>query len=221
MARHPEPGSSLVARTNRARAAVERLLDATESLLKEGGLERATVPAIAARSAMAVGNVYKRFADKDALIAAVALRFCQRAETNNAVVLDPGWWRGRSIEAALSALIAGTVTHYVANRRLLAAMVSFVESHPDHRFRRRLDVLRWSALEGVKRLLLEQRDRIRHPDPERAIEFGLTSVACVLRGIVLAPRPSRQYLADPARLARETTRLVLAYLGLEQIPARA
>jgi AcrR family transcriptional regulator len=43
------------------------------ALLDEGGLEACTAPAVAARAGVAVGTIYVRYADKDALIAAALL----------------------------------------------------------------------------------------------------------------------------------------------------
>jgi len=62
---------------------LERLLTAAERTLETAGLEGATVPAIARRAGMSVGNVYKRFADKDALLRAVYERFFSEALASN------------------------------------------------------------------------------------------------------------------------------------------
>src|SRR5216110_947732 len=59
----------------RSRLTLHRLLSATEALLEHGGLEAATVPAIAEAAGVSVGVLYRRFPNKDALIRAVYERF--------------------------------------------------------------------------------------------------------------------------------------------------
>ena len=55
----------------RSRLTVHRLVSATEALLAQGGLDAATVPAIASLAGVSVGVVYRRFPDKDNLLRAV------------------------------------------------------------------------------------------------------------------------------------------------------
>jgi AcrR family transcriptional regulator len=201
---------------SRAEGTRQRLLDAAEALLREGGLAAATVPAIAARAGLSVGIVYKRFPDKDALLREVFARWHARATAANARALDRARWRGAPIGPLLASLLTGTVRAYAANRRLYGAVVEFVEAHPDERFRRRMERLRRAALHDASLLLLDRRADMGHPDPARGVAFVLTSVACTLRGVLLAPRPPRRYLADPDGFAAELAALVLSYL---QLPA--
>ena len=56
---------------------MHRLLSATEALLEHGGLEAATVPAIAKAAGLSVGVVYRRFPDKDMLASVDDVR-CRR-----------------------------------------------------------------------------------------------------------------------------------------------
>ena len=198
----------------RAQETRRRLVDAAEALLREGGLEAATVPMIATRAGVAVGNVYKRFPDKDALLRAVFARFHERAAAGNARALDRARWSRAPIGPLLASLLTGTVRSYIENRRLYGALVAFADAHPDERFRRQMDRLRRAALHDAARLLLERRARMAHPDPEAGVAFVLTCVATTLRGVLLAPRPPRRYTADPDAFAAELTRLVLSYLQL-------
>src|SRR5436309_4645310 len=63
------------AKQARSRLTLHRLLSAAEALLEHGGLEAATVPAIAETAGVSVGVIYRRFPSKDALIRAVYERF--------------------------------------------------------------------------------------------------------------------------------------------------
>jgi AcrR family transcriptional regulator len=198
----------------RAQRTRERLLDAAEALLREGGLPAATVPAIAVRAEMAVGNVYKRFADKDSLLEAVFLRVDERARAANARALDRARWRAEPIGPLLSRVLLPTARMYAQNRHLFAAMASFSESHSDPRLRERLTRLRRGTLRDASRILLDRRKHMTHPDPERGVAFILTVVGITFRGVLLSPRPPRRYLSDPEGFGAELTRVVLGYLGL-------
>ncbi|BBC31005.1 TetR-family transcriptional regulator [Streptomyces graminofaciens] len=55
----------------RSRLTQQRILEAGTALLEEGGTEALTVAAVAARAGVSVGSVYRRFAGKDRLIAAL------------------------------------------------------------------------------------------------------------------------------------------------------
>lgn len=49
----------------------QRILEAGTALLEEGGTEALTVAAVASRAGVSVGSVYRRFGDKDRLLAAL------------------------------------------------------------------------------------------------------------------------------------------------------
>jgi AcrR family transcriptional regulator len=71
-----------------------RLLDAAEAVFARDGLE-APVPAIAAAAGVGVGSVYRAFASKEEIIAALAverLRWMQQRA--NAALEDPDPWSG-------------------------------------------------------------------------------------------------------------------------------
>ncbi|MEU0071546.1 TetR/AcrR family transcriptional regulator [Streptomyces sp. NPDC006332] len=55
----------------RSRLTQQRILEAGTTLLEEGGAEALTVAAVASRAGVSVGSVYRRFGDKDRLIAAL------------------------------------------------------------------------------------------------------------------------------------------------------
>src|SRR5687768_11783635 len=79
--------TALPARQARSRITRERLLGAVESVIREGGLERATVRAIAARAGVSVGTVYRRFPHKRALLETARERFNQRRQQRTLAAL--------------------------------------------------------------------------------------------------------------------------------------
>lgn len=202
-------------RQARSRETLARLLDAAEAVLGEGGLEAATVPAIAKRAGLSVGAVYRRFPDKDALLRAVYFRMFARAREQNAARTDPELYGAVSLETVLRAMVRGVVHHYRENRTLLQAMQQYAETHGDAEFRRRATELNDEALSQLAALAVSKRDQIRHPDPDAAVRFALLMVGLVLRGVVLRTHSlPGTFLRDDVSLEDELTRMVLGYLGI-------
>jgi AcrR family transcriptional regulator len=206
-------------RQSRSRETLTRLLDAAEAVLGEGGLEAATVPAIARHAGLSVGAVYRRFSDKDALLRAVYFRLFGRAREQNAAMLNPELYRGVALETVLAAMVRGMVQYYREHRTLLQAMQTYAESHADAEFRRRAAELNDDALTQFAALAGSKREEVRHPDPDAAVRFALLTVGLVLRGVVLREqRLPGLFLRDDVSVEEELTRMVLGYLGVESSP---
>src|ERR1700751_4312605 len=86
MPRKPAPPPP---RQTRSRESLRRMLDAAEVVLAKHGLEGATLPRIAAKARISPPNVYRRFRDKDALMAAVFQRLTERSSAATAEQFDP------------------------------------------------------------------------------------------------------------------------------------
>src|ERR1700730_16627073 len=115
----------------RGRNSTERLLAAAELTLESTGLDVATVPAIAARAGMSVGNVYKRFPDKDSLLRAVYDRFFSDAFAANEFALDPAKWERIPTIEVISTLVTGMIEGYRGRRPLICALLLYAQTHPD------------------------------------------------------------------------------------------
>jgi hypothetical protein len=70
--------------------------------------------------------------------------------------------------------------------------------------------------ERVCELLMARTDEIHHPNPERAIHFGLVLVFSALQDVMLfGELRSRGLAFSDEEFAAELTRAYLAYLGIE------
>lgn len=208
-----------VPRQARSRETLTRLLDAAEAVLAEGGLDAATVPAIAKRAGLSVGAVYRRFPDKDALLRAVYFRMFARMREQNETRTDPELYRAAPLEKVLAGMVRGIVQHYRQNRTLMQAMIQYADTHADAEFRRRAAELNAAALSGLVAIAVSKREEMRHPDPEGALRFALLTVGLVLRGLVLADQAPRGIvLSEDVSVEDELTRMVLGYLGVEGRP---
>jgi len=177
---------ALPAFQERGRQSIERLLGAAETILESGGIESATVPAIAARAGMSVGNVYKRFPDKDSLLRAVYERFFAEALAANEFALDPAKWKDIPTTEVLSTLVTGMIEGYRRRRALVRALLLYAQTHGDAEFRARAKEIRLETLGLFERLLRDRRADIGHPHPERSIRFVVTLLAHALENAVMS-----------------------------------
>jgi AcrR family transcriptional regulator len=199
-------------RQARSRETLTRLLDAAAALLSEQGREAATVPAIARRAGLSVGVVYRRFADKDALLRAVYERVHERFRVLNQRGLDSSF-RELPLQAVLGAIVRGMVQAYRERRTLMKAMLQYAETHDDPAFRRRAAEVNARALSLFMEMVSARREEIRHPDGESAARFALMTAGLVLRGVLLADEPIPGLeLGDGFALEEELTRMLLGYL---------
>jgi len=78
-------------RQSRGQKRVELLLDAAASVIAESGLEAATAEAIALKARTAKGSLYQFFPNRDAVLAALALRYADemRHIHERAIPMDP------------------------------------------------------------------------------------------------------------------------------------
>ena len=203
---------ALPAVQRRSQETRDRLLDAAEVLLTEGGLDAATVPDIAVRAGVAVGSLYRRFPDKDSVLRAVYERFFSRSLERNREALRPEAWKHASARQVVRLLVESLVANYVHQRRLLAALVQFAEKHADSAFRKQARAARREAFDAIARLLLERKDQIGHANPEHAIEFVLLVVGASLKQLVL----QEQTTIRSEQLAGDLTELVISYLRLSE-----
>jgi AcrR family transcriptional regulator len=124
-------------RQARSRETERKLIGAVLALLDEGGLERCTAPALAERAGVAVGTIYARYADKDALIAAALL---QMASLDDGAA-DAGfraWAEDADDLRDLLARIARTALATTREHRtFLIAVREFVRKYPDDAWRDR------------------------------------------------------------------------------------
>jgi AcrR family transcriptional regulator len=138
-------------RQKRSLLTEERLAAAVIDELSESGLEGCTVPAVAERAGVAVGTIYRRYANKDALVAEAIL---------NLVSLGEGARRGDyaalTIEAldlrdCLSRIARAAVRIASENRTLLLAIRSFARTRADPVWRKKFQELQGLGRDSVVR----------------------------------------------------------------------
>jgi AcrR family transcriptional regulator len=107
---------ALTPKQERSRASQRRILNATLALLEDRHFEAMTIAEIAAGAGMAVGNFYKRFKNKEALLPHLYAEYNRRFEVfAEAIQLehtDNPWQQ----------IVKGTVDFFAANKGLIRAL---------------------------------------------------------------------------------------------------
>jgi AcrR family transcriptional regulator len=199
----------------RGRQTLERLFDAAEQLLDFVGLEGATIPAIAVGAGVSVGNVYKRFPNKDALLRAVYERFFTELLAANQFALDPAKWVDTPTIELVTTLVAGMVDDYRGRRSLIRALMLYAQTHTDSEFRAQAEKLRLESFHLFEAVLRDRREDMAHPHPERAIRFVVGLIGHALQSSVVSEPASRDLLASGSETAAELAKMVVVYLRVK------
>ena len=197
----------------RSRHTLHRLLTAAEALLEHGGLEAATIPAIAHAAGVSVGAVYRRFPDKDALLRAVYERFFNNTGQMNLSALQSIGTMKLPLQRIARGLVIGVAEGYRRKKGLLRELTRYARTHPDPQFRQTARLMNRGTMNVVVSLLLTYRDAIKHPRPEEAIEFALIAIGSVLHNVIL--EEETMGLRAPKNIDEEIVRLFFGYLGIE------
>ena len=208
----------------RSRKTLQRLLDSAEFILARHGLQGTTLPRIAAHARLSPASVYRRFRDKDALMAAVFERLAKQSSLGSAAAVDPQAVRPLGLEQFSRNIIGGMIHNHRADVGLSRAALQYAEQHWNAGFVRRARDSEACSFQQMVGTFLIWRDQIHHPQPEVAIRFAFVMVALALRELILF---NRAYLfeailpIDDELLANELTRMFLRYLGIGSEPQSA
>ncbi|MEU6381744.1 helix-turn-helix domain-containing protein [Streptomyces sp. NPDC046909] len=192
----------------RSRAAMERILQAAQTLIAERGTGELTIADVADRAGVSVGTIYSRFSGRDALITATQERWLEQVISSQ---------QARYAEAAVESdsfedFVTGRVTEMIAG------------------FRSEADLIREFAVRATgpagasgtaRRMLQETFTRacdaiLAHPD--RSPQVSRIQISLALRAVqaVLEWRVTTKAADAPDNdwdlLAVELPRLALSYL---------
>ena len=197
----------------RSQRTMEKILDATEAILLERGLDAVTVPEVVKAAGSSVGAFYARFADKRALLETVHQRACERSLAQAEALLAPGHWEGGTVRGLVHAGVRLAVETFGSRRNIMNAFAEAFAGDASFVTRRASTAL--AIGDKLTALVLSKRAEITHPHPKRAIEMALRVVTATLeqRNALALSGLVGVAVAD-AELARELERMVCAYLGV-------
>lgn len=214
------PKTILPAHQARSRESLKRLLKAAIEVLNKDGLEGATIPRIAARAGLSPGTVYRRFADKDALLREVGIRLLDENYRQTKALMEREDWKAMPLPDLSRHVIAITLKGHSTYRGLLRALYFFTQQHPDAAFVRKMEELEWKVFRDISELLLLRRDEIHHPNPGGAVRFALLMVGTAATSILVLPRDPKEFSHlvpnVEAEMQRELPEMFLRYLGVRE-----
>ncbi|MGD8494873.1 MAG: TetR/AcrR family transcriptional regulator [Gemmatimonadales bacterium] len=199
-------------RQARSRATRERILRVAESFVRRGSFDEMSMQELAEEAGVSVGAVYARFPSKATVLELVGLVAfdAARAEFEGALAaLPPGAGLGEVIDAYTSTLVRALHEHARVLREIRG---NASESSELRSLLRRTNGAIHEAFLGRARAI---EGGIRHPDPEKALLYGLFMVNAAAREAVLAGALAPYGLeGDRAELAAELARSFRRYLGI-------
>ncbi len=203
----------------RSRESTRKLLKAAAEVLGQRGVEGTTIPRIARHAGLTPGAIYRRFADKDALIETMIIGILERSNEHLRTALTPEMARQIPLPVLADQIIDGMLVSFRTNAGLLRALRQFAQSSKKPRFVAKIRTIETRTLRYAVDLLLEHRKRIRHPDPGRALFFAVMMLNGAIAELFLVDREPKRWLSvipkDQQILKTELKRMFLNYLCVE------
>jgi AcrR family transcriptional regulator len=215
----PKSTTSLEPQQERSRESLRKLLKAATEVLGQHGVERTTIPRIAEHAGLTPGAVYRRFRDKEALLEAAILGILERQEERLKAGLTAEKAAKIPLDVFVEQIIGSMVVSYRANAAMLRALRHFAQGRDGTDFVKKATKLEIRSFERVVDLILAGDRDIAHPNPRRAVSFGLMMIISTLHELVVMPTSVKDWKnlmpKDDAALKRELTRAFLGYLRVE------
>lgn len=204
-------------RQSRGQKRVELLLDAAADVIAEHGLAAATAEAIALRARTAKGSLYQFFPNRDAVLAALALRYADemRAIHERAFPMDP---QGLALERLIDRIVNPLAEFHDRNpafRRVFATIEGPADDTRSAPVRLRGQLFD-SFVDRLDVLFASRNPTLAARDRRRA------ALVCASVGQSLLARRARAVIVDKKPLLDDLKRMLIAYLQplLEPPPQR-
>jgi len=201
------------AKQARSSQTLDRILLATRDLLHEKEFEEITIAEIVLRARSSCGAFYARFPSKEALLPALYDAYSRSLPAETTVWSDPVTWGERSLKVRVAKMVRFVIRDYRATRPFMRPLALYARQHPQSISpeNRQFSSEKHRA---ACAFLLECRDEITHPDPERAIDLIAYFIPAIGRDKILfgdAPHANSVQIEDTA-LEEELIRMALGYL---------
>jgi AcrR family transcriptional regulator len=205
--------NSLEPKQERSRKTLQKLLEATVTVLDKHGLEGATIPRIAHAARVSPASVYRRFPDKDALVEAALLNVLEASSRSTAESFDPAKFSRIPIRKAVQRILSAILSQNRSHPKLVTALKRFTEGSAALQESSK-DIMT-SNFTAVVAALASCPDVIRVRDKEKRIKFALLTAATAIEIMVLEQASMWNVVwseSDEKVLARHVD-MFLAYLN--------
>ena len=208
------PQYDLVSLTNvpqqrRSEAFLQRVLGAAESVLLREGIDGFTIRAVATEGKVSLGGIYRRFVDRDELLAAIHAHRLQVMERRIVLALRDA--RGASLPEFVAVFVETLAASFQDEGQLLA---SLAPPYP-----RLAEAARARALQSQELLVSEFLGAASaplkveaHPDPRAAVAFVLQMSLAMFTRRILFPQSMGEDGGDWLVLTHNVSDAATAYL---------
>lgn len=188
----------------------EKMLDAAEALLAEGGPDALTISAVVERSGVSNGSLYARFGDRRGLLAAAQDRFLDRLQTGLGAAMRQVEQQS-ALDDAVRMLVEMFYDTFTRNRQAFNAFM--MQTLPLTEFRLRGREASQVVATSVVDLLTARADQIHHQDPARAADFVFrTLFALGTQLSMFDDDETTGTVLRPEAWIDETSRMIVGYL---------
>lgn len=195
----------------RSRAVLQRVLNAAEQVLEADGVDAFTMAAVAEQAGTSIGAIYRRFAGKEQLLAAVKDRLLSKLEADLAEELRNAH---ASLDGVIRAFCVSIADALGRSAGVFPDLLRTRGAELDERGRLALAVTRELLLTSTRPYVEE----IRRADPEDALAVVWQTIvgACIHR----AHEHGRTDIAEWHHFAEELAEMAMAYLTSPSTPKR-
>lgn len=200
-------------RQQRSRESFERVLAAGLEVLADRGYEGFTIGEVARRAGVAVGTIYGRFGNKDALFRALQDRILDRIDADQAERFRALTEGSRSADE----MVRGAVEEVarIFDRHAALLRVVMLRGAVDAAVLARGSASSQALARDFTRTLITRRDELGHPAPELAADVCFRMVYDVLaRRVMYGPTFESGRALGWDELVGELANACSAYLGL-------
>lgn len=186
----------------RAKARIERVLDAAEQVFVEVGYDAATTNQIAARAGTSIGSIYQFFGNKQAVAAALSQRYLDQLSAlyDEVVVDDPG---GRDV---IVANVVDALDGFYSRHTGLGALLGGRRGSED--LKAAGQALHASLVEHVERIIAVRRGTVDPVHRHLVAEMCTNILGSVLGELAGKPEAERRVLVAELKL------VLTSYLSL-------
>ncbi|MFO0945597.1 MAG: TetR/AcrR family transcriptional regulator [Planctomycetota bacterium] len=193
----------------RSQKTMERILDATEKLMRKRPFREIAVAEIAQEARAAPTSLYARFENKQAILGALFERHAHSHQQLFDQLAEPGQWNGVPLAIVLRKTFPAIVDSYRARQGLLRAFLE--QAAEDRRFREDWSRVGQFIEKTVLGLVLARPDEVGHPDPVQGVRVCMEAVFATLSVRVL------MHAIDGPEvrvLTEEMIGMMLRYMGI-------
>lgn len=197
----------------RSRETLRRILTAAEALFDEVGFHAATVPEICRRAESSTGAFYKRFRDKDELLAVLFADLLADLRARLEARLNPEVIDRQDLAPLVASTVVALSEAYRSRAGAARALILVGELRPE--FQALSRQAHGELLALVTRVLAAKRGEFSHPHPSLAAEFVSRLLTSLLQQqLLMVGFDDRSALSAWPALEQELVRAVSGYLGV-------